>query len=69
MQEVMDDSDFWSSKITYWDSVYDFDMTAVKHLNLLEPVVEIVPPESIASDTCEVKVRRRHRSIGASIEG
>lgn len=52
----MDDADFWASKIAYWDSVYGFDMTAVKPLNLVEPVVELVPAESIVSDTCEVKV-------------
>lgn len=57
VQEAVDDKDLWDDKLTYWHDVYGFDMTSVKHLNLIEPVVDVVAPDTVFSDCCEVKVR------------
>jgi len=34
---------------TVWDDVYGFDMTPIKALAMLEPLVDIVEPKSVVS--------------------
>lgn len=42
-------------KIDFWDDVYGFDMSRIKAMAMLEPLVDNVDPEQIASHPSTVK--------------
>lgn len=42
--------------LTVWDNVYGFDMSSIKEIALLEPLVDTVPPASIVSNFCPILV-------------
>jgi protein arginine N-methyltransferase 1 len=44
------DAEYREDKINYWDDVYGFDMTAIKKLALLEPLVDNCDPEQVISN-------------------
>jgi hypothetical protein len=39
---AIEDADYREEKISFWDNVYGFDMTAIKKLALHEPLVDTV---------------------------
>ncbi len=43
--------------LAVWDNVYGFDMSSIKEIALLEPLVDTVPPTSINSNFCPILVR------------
>jgi hypothetical protein len=43
--------------VPVWDNVYGFDMSSIKEIALLEPLVDTVPPASIISNFCPILVR------------
>jgi protein arginine N-methyltransferase 1 len=51
----IEDGDYRSDKIDFWDSVYGFDMRVIKELALAEPLVDAVNPDQVA--TTEAVVR------------
>lgn len=42
-------------KIDFWDNVYGFDMSSIKERALIEPLVDNVDPEQIATSSCQMK--------------
>lgn len=50
----IEDGDYKDEKIHFWNNVYGFDMSCMKKLALLEPLVECVEAGSICTDTCEL---------------
>ncbi len=47
-----------------WENVYGFDMSSIKEIALLEPLVDTVPPASIVSDFCPILTIDMH-TVGA----
>jgi protein arginine N-methyltransferase 1 len=48
---AIEDGDYKNEKINFWDSVYGFDMTCIKKIALLEPLVDTVEGDAICTDT------------------
>lgn len=42
-------------KIDFWDNVYGFDMSSIKQRALIEPLVDSVDPDQIATSSCQMK--------------
>lgn len=42
-------------KIHWWDQVYDFDMSAIKHVALVEPLVDVVDPKQVNCSHAAIK--------------
>ena len=42
-----------------WRNVYGFDMTVIRELAMLEPLVDTVQPEAVVSDRCALIVSVR----------
>ena len=41
-------------RIDFWDNVYGFDMSAIKHVAVKEPVVDIVNPQFVATNSVPI---------------
>ncbi|GAN06098.1 protein arginine N-methyltransferase [Mucor ambiguus] len=52
---AIEDGDYKEEKIGYWDNVYGFDYSSIKSIAIKEPLVDIVEPRCIMSDTCAFK--------------
>jgi protein arginine N-methyltransferase 1 len=50
----IEDQDYRDEKINFWDNVYGFDMTPIKTLALLEPLVDTCDPKQVISNACKV---------------
>mmetsp|Transcript_29515 Transcript_29515/g.94775 ORF Transcript_29515/g.94775 Transcript_29515/m.94775 type:complete len:354 (+) Transcript_29515:188-1249(+) len=50
----IEDGEYMDEKINYWDNVYGFDMTAIKDLALLEPLVDTVEGTSVLSNAVPI---------------
>lgn len=46
---AIEDAEYKSQKITFWDDVYGFNMKAIKEVALREPLVDVVDGESVVS--------------------
>ena len=46
----IEDADYMDEKIHFWDNVYGFDMTCIKNVALVEPLVDTVDGEQIVTD-------------------
>lgn len=51
---AIEDAEYMAEKITFWDNVYGFDMSCIKEIALLEPLVDTVEPESVVTNTAQV---------------
>merc|ERR1719244_958015 len=52
---AIEDRVYKDEKINWWDSVYGFDMSAIRDVALSEPLVDVVEPKQVVSDSCLVK--------------
>jgi len=52
---AIEDKEYKDEKINWWDSVYGFDMSAIRNVALSEPLVDVVEPKQVVSDSCKVK--------------
>ena len=50
----IEDQEYRDEKINFWDNVYGFDMSPIKKLALLEPLVDTCDPKQIMTDSCKV---------------
>ena len=50
-----------------WDSVYGFNMSSIKDVALKEPLVDVVEPQQVVTDSCLVKVRNGGLYIRAGV--
>lgn len=51
---AIEDAEYRSSKIDFWDNVYGFDMSCIKELALLEPLVDTCDADQVISDACKI---------------
>ena len=40
-----------------WESVYGFDMSALRRVAMSEPLVDVVEPKQVVTSSCLLKVR------------
>lgn len=52
---AIEDKEYKDKKINWWDSVYGFDMSAIRNVALSEPLVDVVEPRQITTTTSMVK--------------
>lgn len=44
---AVEDGDYKAEKINFWDNVYGFDMSCIRSLAILEPLVDSVTPQQV----------------------
>ena len=49
---AVEDSSYMSEKKTFWNNVYGVNMSVMTHSLFADPVVDVVPPNNIMSDSC-----------------
>ena len=49
---AIEDSEFMGDKKAFWDDVYGVDMSVMTGGIFKDPMVDIVPPNNIMSDSC-----------------
>jgi len=52
---AIEDHDYKEEKINWWDSVYGFNMSAIREVALLEPLVDVVEARQVVTDSCMMK--------------
>jgi protein arginine N-methyltransferase 1 len=52
--EIIEDGDYRSDKIDFWDDVYGFDMSCIKEVAITEPMVDIVPKNAVISKPVKI---------------
>eukprot|EP00041_Stephanoeca_diplocostata_P012417 m.207931 g.207931 ORF g.207931 m.207931 type:complete len:353 (+) comp18950_c0_seq3:199-1257(+) len=50
----IEDMNYKEQKISFWDDVYGFDMSCIKEIATLEPLVDVVPYQQVVTDFCTV---------------
>ncbi len=48
----IEDGDYKEEKIEFWNNVYGFNMSNIRDLAMLEPLVDVVNAEAIVTDHC-----------------
>jgi protein arginine N-methyltransferase 1 len=48
---AIEDGEYKQEKIEFWNTVWGFDMSCIKRLAMLEPLVDTVSPDAVASST------------------
>lgn len=51
---AIEDQEYYDSKINFWDDVYGFNMSCIKEMALLEPLVDTCKPEQIISNSAQI---------------
>ena len=51
----IEDGEYKKDKIEFWDNVYGFNMGCIKEQAIQEPLVDIVDPDQICTNTCKIK--------------
>jgi len=52
---AIEDAEYKVEKIDFWESVYGFDMTCIKRLAMMEPLVDSVNEDQLVTDMCVFK--------------
>jgi len=52
---AIEDAQYKDEKIHWWDQVYDFDMSAIKSVALVEPLVDVVDPKQVNCSHAAIK--------------
>jgi len=50
----VEDGDYKEEKITWWERVWGFDMSCIKKLAMLEPLIDTVDEKSVATEHCSM---------------
>jgi len=53
---AIEDADYKDDKINFWDSVYGFNMSAIKTQALQEPLVDVVENKQVMTNHCRLHV-------------
>ena len=53
---AIEDQNYKEDKINWWDKVWGFDMSCIRKLTYLEPLVDSVNDNAIVSDRCQFLV-------------
>ena len=51
---AIEDADYKRCKIDFWDNVYGFDMSPIKEMAILEPLVDCVDSSAVNSNACKI---------------
>ena len=51
---ALEDGEYRERKLEFWNNVYGFDMTCIKQLAQLEPLVDCADPEQVMSDSAQL---------------
>lgn len=51
---AIEDAEYREDKINFWDNVYGFDMSCIKELALVEPLVDICDPNQVMANSCSI---------------
>lgn len=49
-------ADFHLSVRPGWENVYGFDMTCIRNVAMKEPLVDVVDPKQVVTNSCLIKV-------------
>ncbi|KAF2077272.1 hypothetical protein CYY_001396 [Polysphondylium violaceum] len=49
---AIEDGEYKDEKIEYWNNVYGFDMSCIREIAILEPLVDVVQPKMIVTNDC-----------------
>ena len=52
---LMNYESFQEEKIHWWDDVYQFDMSCIKNVALVEPLVDVVDPKQVNCTHAKLK--------------
>ncbi|XP_023811854.1 protein arginine N-methyltransferase 8-B isoform X1 [Oryzias latipes] len=52
---AIEDRQFKDFKIHWWENVYGFDMTCIRNVAMKEPLVDVVDPKQVVTNSCLVK--------------
>lgn len=50
----IEDAEYREDKIDFWDQVYGFDMSCIKKMAIMEPLVDMCEPKQIISNACKI---------------
>ncbi|KAK3517299.1 hypothetical protein QTP70_002944 [Hemibagrus guttatus] len=56
---AIEDRQYKDFKIHWWENVYGFDMTCIRNVAMMEPLVDIVDPKQVVTNSCLIKLFRR----------
>ncbi|RZF43117.1 hypothetical protein LSTR_LSTR001295 [Laodelphax striatellus] len=51
----IEDRQYKDEKINWWDDVYGFDMSAIRKVAISEPLVDVVDPKQVVTNSCMLK--------------
>ena len=51
---AIEDAEYRERKLDFWTNVYSFDMTCIKSLAQLEPLVDCADPEQVMSNSSQL---------------
>ncbi|KAL3841546.1 hypothetical protein ACJMK2_019671 [Sinanodonta woodiana] len=52
---AIEDRQYKDEKINWWDSVYGFDMSVIRKVAISEPLVDVVDPKQVVTNSCLIK--------------
>merc|ERR1719447_1489413 len=52
---AIEDRQYKDEKINWWDQVYGFDMSSVRKVAISEPLVDVVDPKQVVTNSCLLK--------------
>ncbi|XP_052436636.1 protein arginine N-methyltransferase 8-B isoform X3 [Carassius gibelio] len=55
---AIEDRQYKDFKIHWWENVYGFDMTCIRNIAMMEPLVDIVDPKQVVTNSCLIKIQR-----------
>lgn len=51
----IEDREYKDDKINWWNNVYGFDMSCIRDIAINEPLVDVVDPKQLATNSCLIK--------------
>ncbi|KAK5598867.1 Protein arginine N-methyltransferase 8-B, partial [Crenichthys baileyi] len=52
---AIEDRQYKDFKVHWWENVYGFDMTCIRNVAIKEPLVDVVDPKQVVTNSCLVK--------------
>uniref|UniRef100_A0A6Q2Z3Y4 type I protein arginine methyltransferase n=1 Tax=Esox lucius TaxID=8010 RepID=A0A6Q2Z3Y4_ESOLU len=52
---AIEDRHYKDFKIHWWENVYGFDMTCIRNVAMKEPLVDVVDPKQVVTNSCLIK--------------
>lgn len=52
---AIEDRQYKDDKINWWDEVYGFNMSCIRKVAITEPLVDVVDPKQVVSNSCLLK--------------